>query len=317
MDDRIFMSCLSRRLPENQVCEAIAVESAKRSATALLVVDKTHPFFFDHKLDHIPGLLLAEGMHQLAETLAHYYNNSNHNHTCLIHIEFERFCHFLSPVRLIAKAIESKDNKTTISVSAEQKGKIRNRAKFVFEPAIPKDAAFNPSQESGFVAESPCPQEMINKHNPNNVMISHPEEKRGALYAAIKKPSPLNLLGDHADGAYHPLYILEAFMQTQRYLNSRNADSSQNKRIRDILRSVDILLQRTLYQTENLSLLAPQDSSKQQEHGVTDLVRKATILSNDDPIGECCIRTLCFDRNGRGSQSKRCEKKQHSLLESD
>jgi 3-hydroxymyristoyl/3-hydroxydecanoyl-(acyl carrier protein) dehydratase len=34
--------------------------------TASLVVDPTHPYFFDHPCDHVPGMLLLEGCAQLA-----------------------------------------------------------------------------------------------------------------------------------------------------------------------------------------------------------------------------------------------------------
>jgi hypothetical protein len=31
-----------------------------------LIVDETHPYFFDHPCDHVPGMLLLEGCSQLA-----------------------------------------------------------------------------------------------------------------------------------------------------------------------------------------------------------------------------------------------------------
>ena len=49
----------------------IAISTPRRTATAgefaaSLIVDRTHPYFFDHPCDHVPGMLLLEGCAQLA-----------------------------------------------------------------------------------------------------------------------------------------------------------------------------------------------------------------------------------------------------------
>jgi hypothetical protein len=36
-----------------------------------LFIDKTHPFFFEHPLDHVPGLMLVEAGRQLGTAVAH------------------------------------------------------------------------------------------------------------------------------------------------------------------------------------------------------------------------------------------------------
>lgn len=38
---------------------------------AELYIDKSHPFFFEHPLDHVPGLMLIEAGRQLGTTVAH------------------------------------------------------------------------------------------------------------------------------------------------------------------------------------------------------------------------------------------------------
>ncbi|CAI8931014.1 Polyketide synthase [Pseudomonas brassicacearum] len=50
--------------------EHIVIANAQRSPQSLhaqLVVDEAHPYFFDHPLDHVPGILLLEGVLQLIE----------------------------------------------------------------------------------------------------------------------------------------------------------------------------------------------------------------------------------------------------------
>ncbi|MDT9673535.1 polyketide synthase [Pseudomonas sp. JV414] len=54
-----------QRCPENIVIAN--VQRGPQSLQAQLVVNEAHPYFFDHPLDHIPGILLLEGVLQLIE----------------------------------------------------------------------------------------------------------------------------------------------------------------------------------------------------------------------------------------------------------
>ncbi|MFJ2538964.1 beta-ketoacyl synthase N-terminal-like domain-containing protein [Pseudomonas sp. NPDC087614] len=54
-----------QRRPENIVIAN--VQRGPQSLHAQLVVNEAHPYFFDHPLDHIPGILLLEGVLQLIE----------------------------------------------------------------------------------------------------------------------------------------------------------------------------------------------------------------------------------------------------------
>jgi 3-hydroxymyristoyl/3-hydroxydecanoyl-(acyl carrier protein) dehydratase len=54
-----------KRRPENIVIAN--VQRGPQSLLAQLVVNEAHPYFFDHPLDHIPGILLLEGVLQLIE----------------------------------------------------------------------------------------------------------------------------------------------------------------------------------------------------------------------------------------------------------
>lgn len=57
----------ARQEPASNVVIAAPPHGADRtSITTSLIVDYTHPYFFDHPCDHIPGMLLLEGCAQLA-----------------------------------------------------------------------------------------------------------------------------------------------------------------------------------------------------------------------------------------------------------
>ena len=52
--------------PGNVVISPAEYRQDGAEVTASLIVDRTHPFFFDHPCDHVPGMLLLEGCAQLA-----------------------------------------------------------------------------------------------------------------------------------------------------------------------------------------------------------------------------------------------------------
>jgi len=57
----------ARQQPACNVVIAAPAHGADRTTfTSSLIVDYTHPYFFDHPCDHIPGMLLLEGCAQLA-----------------------------------------------------------------------------------------------------------------------------------------------------------------------------------------------------------------------------------------------------------
>jgi len=55
-----------QRHPRHCVIQHV-VRRSPQSLHAQLLVDEAHPYFFDHPLDHVPGILLIEGALQLAE----------------------------------------------------------------------------------------------------------------------------------------------------------------------------------------------------------------------------------------------------------
>ncbi|HCE6901266.1 beta-ketoacyl synthase N-terminal-like domain-containing protein [Pseudomonas aeruginosa] len=55
-----------QRQPRNILITAVHRDSPQQ-LRATLLVDETHPYFFDHPLDHVPGILLLEGILQLLE----------------------------------------------------------------------------------------------------------------------------------------------------------------------------------------------------------------------------------------------------------
>ena len=83
------------RSPGNQVLTAIAIAKIEGRVSAELVVREDHPYFFDHPLDHVPGILIFEGVLQLAEAAL-----KSPFHLCEVRFRFRSFCEKNLPIQL-------------------------------------------------------------------------------------------------------------------------------------------------------------------------------------------------------------------------
>jgi 3-hydroxymyristoyl/3-hydroxydecanoyl-(acyl carrier protein) dehydratase len=54
----------------NNVISAVQAGDNPADFLTFLTIDQTHPYFFDHSCDHVPGMLLLEGCAQLARSVA-------------------------------------------------------------------------------------------------------------------------------------------------------------------------------------------------------------------------------------------------------
>jgi hypothetical protein len=104
---------------------------------ATLQVDRTNMFFFDHENDHVPGMLILEGMRELAIDVAMRFphNGSGEPRISRVDAGFKNFAELDHTVELLAE-VEDKadgaDNKELyIRVEARQFGKIVSEGRFI------------------------------------------------------------------------------------------------------------------------------------------------------------------------------------------
>ncbi|MBD8452787.1 polyketide synthase family protein [Serratia rubidaea] len=126
---------------------------------ATLRVNEQHPYFFDHPLDHVPGILLIAGGLQLVE-LAGIVNAGQFIND--MHVRFLRYVDKTAPVSL--------------SVNGQQGGEwtivIRQRAHIACRIAFTlKTAACLPPM-GAIRAVAPCRRaDLLHKHRPENVLV--------------------------------------------------------------------------------------------------------------------------------------------------
>lgn len=284
-----------RQLPCNQILSAPQIGAD--AAQARLIVDQTHPFFYDHPLDHVPGLLLIEAAMQLAGA----WRAANPGPELLrrVSVRFLKYCLHEAPVALRLEATPGPEG-SLLDVLLTQTGQDRARITLHLGTA-PGATAPDPRLAAALKDRAdapPAPVEAarIGKHDPANRMISTPQPATDAgaateamaVIAHLLPADPRNALADPAGGPqWHPLYLLEGWMQVLRFLNTDPA--RQTQRFRDILAGIDLVLEAPAPRDAAIALLAETDPRPQDDgrwcarHGVigtrSTTLARVTMLS--------------------------------------
>jgi A-factor biosynthesis hotdog domain len=282
----------SRTHSVNQVCANLRQDH--RGAHARLLIDQSHPFFFDHPLDHVPGLLLIEAMNQLAEREAYRAADGSDEgalYAICAEVAFTKFCVFGLEASIVAEPQSS--NATQIRTRIQQGDAINCKGGFEFEP-YPISASGVRAKDRFHKADrsspAPCPKELLNKLDEANVMIDMPVRIGSTMNANVLPPHPRNMLADNRFGLLPALYLLEAYMQTQRYLNKVFLRQSETVRMRDTLCGVSIRLARPIGREERVRIERTFADNGAPKTGLR--LHQGTLHVGKEFLGECSIKTL-------------------------
>ncbi|WP_425101103.1 AfsA-related hotdog domain-containing protein [Tropicibacter sp. S64] len=269
------MSALDRRMDlRNAVLQYCPSD---RPGVARLIIDQSHPFFFDHPLDHVPGLLLLESAVQAAQNCA-----TAPCYVSAVRADFIQYVLFDAPVTVETYTAE-KNGRLCCKVEIHQTGKQRARIEVELTRQLrplPKRETFQPGH-----GLPPCDGKPLNKVRPENVLITTPVVTDDHIETRLLPISSRCLFADTTQ-AVHPLYLLECFMQVQRYLN---ATADGDHRIRDILTGV------TIEQVEPLADLSQgvflRGARQFSDVGRGRLSRSAWLYAAQKPFAKCSIHT--------------------------
>lgn len=268
----------SRTDPRNAVLLPVA---GSDGPAAQLRVDRHHPFFFDHPLDHVPGLLLLEGAVQLAQSMAHFGR-----FVSAIEGRFIRYALFEAPILLSAR----ETGPDRLEITLTQKAQDRAVVTVTLAPYALPAAGGRLNRPLSLL---PPQGGLLNKSRPENILIAEPRRQEDRI-SAWMLPLPETCLLTDSVQAVHPLCLLEGFMQVQRWINSQNPDAG---RMRDILTGV------------SFRQYAPVLGRKAALHidGTTDFTetapnrfsRAATLSHGGIAFAECALHTAVAMRATR------------------
>jgi len=99
---RIECALVHRKYAEHVFISPIRfVPDAAAQYEAEVIIDQTHSFFYEHALDHVPGLLLVEGVRQMGTAVTHLYYGAPLDSAFVLNemvIKFAQFAEHFAPL---------------------------------------------------------------------------------------------------------------------------------------------------------------------------------------------------------------------------
>ncbi len=205
---------------ENSVIEGLNIEGDSSSFHADLRFDEKHRYFFDHPLDHIPGIMIVCGFWEtcVRSTFAlDAMNNQLVRTVKAFSATFNRFAEKDVPLHYSARVMSGGVNHLEIVGTAEQNGqKVCTIAiTLLYEP---RDVGELPSSSvSGVMVAA----DLVHKHVPENILIANAEHGVDTYRCIALLPASDHILVDGSEQTKHinPVYFLEASRQFVTYLS--------------------------------------------------------------------------------------------------
>ncbi|MBI4509976.1 MAG: hypothetical protein HY698_10110 [Deltaproteobacteria bacterium] len=265
------------RRVENRVLLAAEADSAAGSARGSLRVDESHPYFFDHALDHVPGILLLEGGLQLVELVASSAAARPPGTEIFVdevRMAFSKFCEKDRPVeiRLHRDGVEALASQASaFTGTIEQDG--QSLASIHFRVAQAQSVAVGASRP---VPKRPRPtRELLHKHGDEQVLVLPLEPCGNGTFACEPLPPPTgHIFEDGSPSFLSPLYLLEIARQATMLV----AHTVENIPLGLPMNLVDVrlALEKPISRSEPLRLeIAPL---KQVHLGTTHIARVQVLL---------------------------------------
>jgi 3-hydroxymyristoyl/3-hydroxydecanoyl-(acyl carrier protein) dehydratase len=83
---KIDKKLVHKKMEENVlISEPVALDREKGVYRARVIADLSHPFFFDHPLGHLPGILLLEAVRQFGTALSHLFYHAPFDSQFILH----------------------------------------------------------------------------------------------------------------------------------------------------------------------------------------------------------------------------------------
>ncbi|HEX4701850.1 MAG TPA: AfsA-related hotdog domain-containing protein [Pseudonocardiaceae bacterium] len=164
-----------------------------------LFVDRRHPFFFDHPLDHVSGMLLLTALLERVRRCTDDVDTRT-----WIDLEFFRLCELDRPVTVLAaRADDGFTVAATQDDSAVCSGVITLR---------PDDQPTPPARHDDCPVV-PIDAGLVHRKDPRNVLIGEPTRSADHLRAPLLSPPPSHFLRRADAGRYSVEEIVEAGRQ--------------------------------------------------------------------------------------------------------
>jgi hypothetical protein len=137
-------------------------------------IDLGDPIFFDHPLDHVPGMLLVAAILELAE-----HDSTLEPENVTFRLTFAKFCELGAPVEVTA----TREVGGTSQIEVIQTG--RRIARGLLgrrETALPAELALVPAFGNGSI-----PSELVHRADPGNIAIGPMTIENGRVWTRVRE----------------------------------------------------------------------------------------------------------------------------------
>lgn len=188
------------RDPKNIVLDSPRVEAGEAGAN--LKVDETHPYFFDHALDHVPGILILEGILQLIELMS-----PEAQHLSGIDLSFKRFCEKHRPISIRATPVGKRRFSIVVMQDGVEAARCEIETSTISESETKTGKATARAQA--------VPRALVHKAYAENVLIGAIHDLiPGLSYRCDLLPPPSgHILDEGPPSSFLPLYVFETSRQ--------------------------------------------------------------------------------------------------------
>jgi hypothetical protein len=173
-------------------------------STADLGIDPAHPFFFDHPLDHVPGMLLCVGLLDLIRDVA-YVSGGPAAKRIRLSIKFTRVCELDHKVELSA---DSGSDGWTIRAAQDGVAVCTGCVSVASASEPPPPRVVSVGDEVRPISAS-----LVHRADSRNVMVGEPSVYRGLYVAPVISPAPGHFVRRGNEQYYSPEEMIESGRQ--------------------------------------------------------------------------------------------------------
>jgi A-factor biosynthesis hotdog domain len=182
-----------------------------KGSAATLHVDQDNSFFFDHPLDHVPGMLLVAGLLDLVRALDGEVGDARTRRLALS-LTFSTLCELDEPTQLLA--VEHRPapftGVRTWTVRAGQRDRTACEGRATLRRDAPPPTPRWPRPRP---APHPVEARLVHRSRHENVLLGAPEHADGAFRVPVLRPAFGSFLLQRGNGGYCIETLIEAGRQ--------------------------------------------------------------------------------------------------------
>ncbi len=192
-----LLTPMAPRVIPGRAIDILNVAPSRGMSRGFARVDLSDPVFFDHPLDHVPGMLLTAAILELAE-----HDSMLESDNVTFRLTFTRFCELNAPVQVTATREASGTNRIQVTQSGRSiaTGLLGRRET---QPLMERVAV--PALEDG-----PISSELVHRADPRNIAVGPLTVDGGRVWTRVREQDAIGGLPPRAGAVAS---ILEAARQ--------------------------------------------------------------------------------------------------------